>query len=333
MTFFKTNGAIGAALLTLNMMAGLTLSPNQALANSEAIDASAQSEAAVHYKNVEIDGLDIFYREAGPKDAPTLLLLHGFPTSSQQYRNLIPELSDEFHVIAPDYPGFGRSSMPPRDEFDYSFASYASLMESFTKELGLEDYAMYVMDYGAPVGYRLALSEPEKVTALIIQNGNAYEEGLLEFWDVFKTYWADNTQENREPLRGFLEIGATEWQYTHGIPEANISLVSPDAWTLDQVYLDRPGNQEIQLDLFYDYRTNVDLYPDFQEFFRTFQPPTLIVWGKNDMIFPAEGATPYLRDLPNAELHLLDAGHFALETNGPEIAEKIREFLERSLIN
>jgi len=333
LTFFKTNGAIGAALLTLNMMAGLTLSPNQALANSEAIDASAQSEAAVHYKNVEIDGLDIFYREAGPKDAPTLLLLHGFPTSSQQYRNLIPELSDEFHVIAPDYPGFGRSSMPPRDEFDYSFASYASLMESFTKELGLEDYAMYVMDYGAPVGYRLALSEPEKVTALIIQNGNAYEEGLLEFWDVFKTYWADNTQENREPLRGFLEIGATEWQYTHGIPEANISLVSPDAWTLDQVYLDRPGNQEIQLDLFYDYRTNVDLYPDFQEFFRTFQPPTLIVWGKNDMIFPAEGATPYLRDLPNAELHLLDAGHFALETNGPEIAEKIREFLERSLIN
>ncbi|MCK0103377.1 alpha/beta fold hydrolase [Pseudohalocynthiibacter aestuariivivens] len=333
MTFFKTNGAIGAALLTLNMMAGLTLSPNQALANSEAIDASAQSEAAVHYKNVEIDGLDIFYREAGPKDAPTLLLLHGFPTSSQQYRNLIPELSDEFHVIAPDYPGFGRSSMPPRDEFDYSFASYASLMESFTKELGLEDYAMYVMDYGAPVGYRLALSEPEKVTALIIQNGNAYEEGLLEFWDVFKTYWADNTQENREPLRGFLEIGATEWQYTHGIPEANISLVSPDAWTLDQAYLDRPGNQEIQLDLFYDYRTNVDLYPDFQEFFRTFQPPTLIVWGKNDVIFPAEGATPYLRDLPNAELHLLNAGHFALETNGPEIAEKIREFLERSLIN
>ncbi|MBS9718368.1 alpha/beta hydrolase [Pseudohalocynthiibacter aestuariivivens] len=315
------------------MMAGLTLSPNQALANSEAIDASAQSEAAVHYKNVEIDGLDIFYREAGPKDAPTLLLLHGFPTSSQQYRNLIPELSDEFHVIAPDYPGFGRSSMPPRDEFDYSFASYASLMESFTKELGLEDYAMYVMDYGAPVGYRLALSEPEKVTALIIQNGNAYEEGLLEFWDVFKTYWADNTQENREPLRGFLEIGATEWQYTHGIPEANISLVSPDAWTLDQAYLDRPGNQEIQLDLFYDYRTNVDLYPDFQEFFRTFQPPTLIVWGKNDVIFPAEGATPYLRDLPNAELHLLNAGHFALETNGPEIAEKIREFLERSLIN
>jgi pimeloyl-ACP methyl ester carboxylesterase len=333
LTFFKTNGAIGAALLTLNMMAGLTLSPNQALANSEAIDASAQSEAAVHYKNVEIDGLDIFYREAGPKDAPTLLLLHGFPTSSQQYRNLIPELSDEFHVIAPDYPGFGRSSMPPRDEFDYSFASYASLMESFTKELGLEDYAMYVMDYGAPVGYRLALSEPEKVTALIIQNGNAYEEGLLEFWDVFKTYWADNTQENREPLRGFLEIGATEWQYTHGIPEANISLVSPDAWTLDQAYLDRPGNQEIQLDLFYDYRTNVDLYPDFQEFFRTFQPPTLIVWGKNDVIFPAEGATPYLRDLPNAELHLLNAGHFALETNGPEIAEKIREFLERSLIN
>ena len=333
MTFFKSNGAIGAALLTLNMMAGLTLSPNQALANSETIGASAQLEAAVHYRNVEIDGLDIFYREAGPKDAPTLLLLHGFPTSSQQYRNLIPELSDEYHVIAPDYPGFGRSSMPAHDEFDYSFASYANLMESFTKELGLENYAMYVMDYGAPVGYRLALSEPEKVTALIIQNGNAYEEGLLEFWDVFKTYWADNTQENREPLRGFLEIGATEWQYTHGIPDVNINLVSPDAWTLDQVYLDRPGNQEIQLDLFYDYRTNVDLYPEFQEFFRTFQPPTLIVWGKNDVIFPAEGATPYLRDLPNAELHLLDAGHFALETNGPEIADKIREFLVRSLIN
>lgn len=327
MTTFKFKQAFGAAFLALGLITSPIVTSNQAHATS------IQTDAAIHYKTAEIDGLEIFYREAGPKDAPTLLLLHGFPTSSQQYRNLIPALADKYHVIAPDYPGFGRSAMPSREDFDYSFASYASLMESFTQDLKLDSYSLYVMDYGAPVGYRLALKAPEKVTGLIIQNGNAYDEGLLEFWDVFKTYWSDNTAENREKLRGFLEVGATEWQYTHGIPAKNADLVSPDAWMLDQAYLDRPGNQEIQLDLFYDYRTNVDLYPAFQEYFRAYQPPTLIVWGENDVIFPGAGATPYLRDLPKAELHMLDAGHFALETNGPEIADKIHNFLDRSLSN
>ena len=327
MTKFSFKKTFGVALLAFGLVASPILTSTQAHA------LSAQAESAVHYKTAEIDGLEIFYREAGPKDAPVLLLLHGFPTSSQQYRNLIPALSDKYHVIAPDYPGFGRSAMPAREDFDYTFASYANLMESFTTTLKLDKYALYVMDYGAPVGYRLALKAPEKVTSLIIQNGNAYDEGLLEFWDVFKTYWSDNTAENREKLRGFLKIGATEWQYTHGIPAKNAGLVSPDAWMLDQAYLDRPGNQEIQLDLFYDYRTNVDLYPDFQEYFRTYQPPTLIVWGANDVIFPGAGAAPYLRDLPNAEIHMLDAGHFALETNGPEIANEIRIFLDNSLSN
>ncbi|MBV1868421.1 MAG: alpha/beta hydrolase [Marinosulfonomonas sp.] len=294
---------------------------------------SAIGQDAVRYNTVNIDGQEIFYREAGNENAPTLLLLHGFPTSSQQYRNLIPELASDYHVIAPDYPGFGRSAMPAPSEFEYSFANYASLMDGFTDTLELSSYSLYVMDYGAPVGYRLALKEPQAIEALIIQNGNAYEEGLLEFWDVFRTYWTDETDENREPLRGFLNVGATEWQYTHGVPDTHLSRVSPDAWMLDQAYLDRPGNQEIQLDLFYDYRTNVDLYPDFQEFFRAYQPPTLIVWGENDHIFPAEGATPYLRDLPNSELHLIDAGHFILEPHGAEVAATIRTFLSKNLTN
>ncbi len=327
MTPFKFKQAFGAAFLAFGLISSPIVTSTQAHATS------IQTDATIHYKTAEIDGLEIFYREAGPKDAPTLLLLHGFPTSSQQYRNLIPALADKYHIIAPDYPGFGRSAMPSREDFEYSFASYASLMESFTQKLKLDSYSLYVMDYGAPVGYRLALKAPEKINALIIQNGNAYDEGLLEFWDVFKTYWSDNTTENREKLRGFLEVGATEWQYTHGVPTENANLVSPDAWMLDQAYLDRPGNQEIQLDLFYDYRTNVDLYPEFQEYFRTYQPPTLIVWGENDVIFPGAGAAPYQRDLPKAELHMLDAGHFALETNGPEIADKIHNFLGRSLSN
>ncbi len=314
-----------AALLAFGLITTPVITSTQAQATS------LQTEISVHYKTTEIDGLEIFYREAGAKDAPTLLLLHGFPTSSQQYRNLIPALADKYHVIAPDYPGFGRSAMPSRDDFNYTFASYANLLEKFTHKLKLDSYALYVMDYGAPIGYRLALKAPKKVVGLIIQNGNAYDEGLLEFWDVFKEFWSDNTPQNRERLRDFLKIGATEWQYTHGVPAQNTELVSPDAWMLDQVYLDRPGNQEIQLDLFYDYRTNVDLYPEFQKYLRTYQPPTLIVWGENDIIFPGAGATSYLRDLPKAELHMLDAGHFALETNGAEIAEKIHNFLAHSL--
>jgi pimeloyl-ACP methyl ester carboxylesterase len=241
MTKLSFKKAYGAALLAFGLITAPILTSTQAHA------ISIQAESAVHYNTVDIDGLEIFYREAGPKDAPVLLLLHGFPTSSQQYRNLIPALADKYHVIAPDYPGFGRSAMPTREDFDYTFASYANLMESFTKTLKLDKYSLYVMDYGAPVGYRLALKAPEKVTSLIIQNGNAYDEGLLEFWDVFKTYWSDNTSENREKLRGFLKVGATEWQYTHGIPAENAARVSPDAWMLDQAYLDRPGNQESSL--------------------------------------------------------------------------------------
>lgn len=295
--------------------------------------AEGAAPVTVHYDTVTIDGQEIFFREAGDKDAPVVLLLHGFPTSSQQYRNLIPELAEDYRVIAPDYPGFGQSAMPDRAEFDYSFATYATLMDGFTDTLGLSSYSLYVMDYGAPVGYRLALKEPEAVEALIIQNGNAYDEGLRDFWDAFRPYWADGAEAHREALRGFLKVEATEWQYTHGVPDTHIDRVSPDAWMLDQVYLDRPGNQEIQLDLFYDYRTNVDLYPEFQAYFRDHQPPTLIVWGENDHIFPAEGATPYLRDLPEAEVHMLDAGHFVLESHGPEVAGMIRSFLSKSRIN
>ena len=287
------------------------------------------ADTRVRYKTIDIDGVEIFYREAGAPEAPAILLLHGFPTSSQMFRGLIPLLAKHYRLIAPDFPGFGRSAMPDRGSFEYSFANYARLMAGLTDALGMQRYALYIMDYGAPVGLRLAIARPERVTALVVQNGNAYTEGLREFWDPIRAYWQSNAAGDREALRNFLKIDATEWQYTHGVPDP--SLISPDAWQLDQVYLDRPGNQEIQLDLFYDYRTNVDLYPDFQAFFREHQPPTLIVWGKNDYIFPAEGATPYVCDLPNAELHLIDAGHFILESNGPEVGALIDDFLGRTI--
>jgi pimeloyl-ACP methyl ester carboxylesterase len=292
---------------------------------------SVQRRAAVEvrYRTVSIDGIDIFYREAGPKDAPALLLLHGFPTSSHMFRNLIPALADRYRVVAPDYPGFGQSAAPERGKFAYTFASYADLVEKLTGHLGLQRYALYVMDYGAPVGFRLALAHPERVTALIVQNGNAYEEGLAEFWEPLRKYWRDPSPANREALRQFTKLDATKWQYTHGVPDT--SLLSPDTWTHDQALLDRPGNADIQLDLFYDYRTNPPLYPQWQEYFRRQRPPTLVVWGKNDVIFVAAGAAPYLRDNPKAEVHLLDAGHFALETHGPEIAQLIRSFLVRNL--
>lgn len=290
-------------------------------------DAMSASNAAVHHRTITIDGLDIFYREAGPANAPVILLLHGFPTSSAMFRNLIPSLATRYHVIAPDYPGFGYSSMPSRDKFDYTFAHYAELMAKLTSSLKVDRYALYVMDYGAPVGYRLALKHPERVTAFIVQNGNAYDEGLRDFWKPFRVYWQERTDANAVALRKFLTLEATKWQYTHGVPDT--TLVSPDTWLLDQIGLDRPGNNDVQLDLFYDYRTNVPLYPDFQAYFRKNQPPMLIVWGKNDFIFPAEGASPYLRDLPKAELHLLDAGHFALETNGAQIAGLMLQFMDR----
>jgi pimeloyl-ACP methyl ester carboxylesterase len=277
------------------------------------------------YRTIEIDGLDIFYREAGVPTNPTILLLHGFPTSSHMFRNLIPALADRFHLVAPDYPGFGNSSMPTVDQFDYTFEHLADVMEKFTKAVGLSKYSLYVMDYGAPIGFRLAAKHPERVEALIVQNGNAYEEGLREFWEPLKAYWRDRSAENAEKLRQFFTLDATKWQYTHGV--RNPQAISPDNWNIDQPFLDRPGNSDIQLALFYSYGSNLPLYPQWQEYFRTHQPPTLVVWGKNDPIFPAEGAYPYKRDLKKIEFHLLDTGHFALEEEGNAIAEHIRHFL------
>jgi len=276
----------------------------------------------VVYRTVEVDGLDIFYREAGDPANPTLLLLHGFPTSSHMFRDLIPELADEFHLVAPDYPGFGFSSMPSVDEFDYTFDNLAKVMEQFVDAVGLTTYTLYLMDYGAPIGFRLATWNPDRVDGLIVQNGNAYEEGLREFWNPIRAYWADRSDANAEPLRGFLTLETTQWQYTHGVREPEV--ISPDNWGHVQPLLDRPGNQEIQLALFYSYGSNPPLYPEWQEYLRTNQPPTLLVWGKNDYIFPEEGAHPYKRDLEKLEFHLLDTGHFALEEDGDFIAERIR---------
>jgi pimeloyl-ACP methyl ester carboxylesterase len=277
------------------------------------------------HKTITVDGLDIFYREAGRQTAPTILLLHGFPTSSHMFRNLIPALADTFHLVAPDYPGFGHSAMPPVDAFEYTFDNLAKIIDSFSQKLGLSKYTLYVMDYGAPVGYRLAAKHPERVQALIVQNGNAYEEGLRDFWKPFRAYWTDRSETNAEALRKFLTLEATRWQYTHGVrnPEA----ISPDNLIVDQSFQDRPGNKAIQLQLFYDYRSNPPLYPTWHAYFRTHQPPTLIVWGKNDQIFPADGAHPYRRDLKTIEFHLLDTGHFALEEDGDLIAGRIRQFM------
>jgi pimeloyl-ACP methyl ester carboxylesterase len=287
------------------------------------------STAKVTHRTVKVGDLDIFYREAGPKGAPAVLLLHGFPTSSQMFRNLIPALADVYRVIAPDYPGYGHSSMPPHDRFAYTFDNLAKVIDEFTEKIGLTRYALYMQDYGAPVGYRLATAHPERVTAVVVQNGNAYDEGLdNEFWEPIKAYWKEPaSKEKRDALRNLLTYDATRWQYTDGVP--NPELVSPDGAAHDQFLLDRPGNDEIQLDLFLSYGSNPPLYPKWQQYFRTHQPPVLIAWGKNDKIFPPAGAEPYRRDLKTLEYHLLDAGHFALETNGQEIAGMMREFLGR----
>ncbi len=290
-------------------------------------DASPTTQ--VLYRTVKVNGLDIFFREAGPKDAPAILLLHGFPTSSHMYRNLIPALADRYHVVAPDYPGFGNSSAPPVGAFEYTFENLAKAIDAFAEKTGLDRYTLYVQDYGAPVGYRLAVRHPERVTALIVQNGNAYDEGLdNDFWKPVKAYWKDRTEANAAPLRKFLTLEATRWQYTHGVrnPEA----ISPDNWNVDQPLLDRPGNAEVQLALLHSYGSNPPLYPEWQAYFRKHQPPTLIVWGKNDAIFPA--LRPYhlrARDLSDVEFHLLDTGHFALEEDGPMIARLIRDFLSK----
>jgi pimeloyl-ACP methyl ester carboxylesterase len=276
--------------------------------------------------NINIDEQTIFYREAGIKEkTPTILLLHGFPSSSHMFRNLIPALASKFHLVAPDYPGFGNSSMPTVDEFQYTFDHLADIMDKFVEQIGLEKFSMYVMDYGAPIGYRLAVKHPERIESLIVQNGNAYDEGLREFWEPLKAYWHEPNEKNKEALRKFLTIESTRWQYTHGVKNENA--ISPDNWILDQSLLDRPGNKEIQLQLFYDYRSNPPLYLQWQEYFRKHQPPTLIVWGRNDYIFPKEGATPYQRDLNNIEVHLLDTGHFALEEESELIADLISRFL------
>ena len=289
----------------------------------------AVESARTHYRTVTIDGAQIFFREAGPAGAPTVVLLHGFPASSHMFRDLVPALADRYHVIAPDYPGFGQSEAPARGAFAYTFAHFAAIVDSLLDELHCDRYALYVQDYGAPVGYRLALRHPDRVTALVIQNGNAYEEGLGEFWKPIKAYWADGSDAHRQALRAGLTPAATRSQYVDGVRDR--SRVSPDTWTMDQALLDRPGVDEIMLDLFKDYGQNVALYPQFQSFFRARRPPTLIVWGQNDVIFPPEGARPYLRDLPDAELHLLDTGHFALEDRGEEIASLMRDFLGRRL--
>jgi pimeloyl-ACP methyl ester carboxylesterase len=289
--------------------------------------AIAQQAPQVLHKTVKVGDLDVFYREAGPKDAPAILLLHGFPTSSQMFRNLIPALADKYRVIAPDYPGYGQSSMPARDKFAYTFDNLAKVMDEFTQQVGLTKYALYVQDYGAPIGYRLAAKHPERITAIVVQNGNAYDEGLdNDFWKPIKAYWNEPTsQAKRDGLRSLLTYEATQWQYTTGVK--NPELVSPDGAAHDQFLLDRKGNDEIQLDLFLSYGSNPPLYPEWQEYFRTHQPPMLIVWGKNDQIFPAAGAEPYKRDLKTLDFHLLDAGHFALESNGDEIAQLMRQFL------
>ena len=281
------------------------------------------------YRTIEIDGLDIFYREAGSVDAPVILLLHGFPTSSHMFRNLMPALAHRYRLIAPDYPGFGYSSMPSLDSFEYSFDRLAEVIDEFVEALSLKQYSLYLMDYGAPVGFRLATAHPERVQALLIQNGNAYEEGLKEFWNPIKAYWQDKTIENANKLKEFLTIDGTKWQYTHGV--SNPETISPDNWHLDQLLLDRPGNQDIQVELFYSYGSNPPLYPQWQEYMRKHQPPTLITWGKNDEIFPAEGAYPYKKDLTNLEFHLLDTGHFALEEEGKAIANYIERFLDNHL--
>jgi pimeloyl-ACP methyl ester carboxylesterase len=283
----------------------------------------------IRYRTAAVDGLKLFYREAGQPEHPTLLLLHGFPSSSHQFRNLIPLLADRFHIVAPDLPGFGFSDAPDRTAFKYTFDHLAEVIEGFTDTIGLERYAIYVFDYGAPVGFRLALARPERVAAIVSQNGNAYEEGLSTGWDPIQKYWREPNAANRAALRALLTPESTKWQYVHGAPDE--TLIAPESYTLDSALLARPGNDEIQLDLFLDYASNVALYPTFHEYFRAKQPPLLAVWGKHDPFFLPPGAEAFRRDNPNAEVHFYDTGHFALETHVREIATAIGDFLARSL--
>lgn len=320
--------ALPAAFIALVALIGCRTVETPAVAYVTDARDSVQT-SPVHYGTEAIEGVELFYREAGTPGSPQLVLLHGFPTSSHMFRDLIPKLSNEFHIIAPDYPGYGLSSMPSVDEFEYSFKHIAALVDTLLEKKGFDRYTLYLMDYGAPIGFRIAEAHPERVAGLVIQNGNAYDEGLLDFWDPIKKFWKSGLEEDRDALRGLLTLDATKWQYQHGtqLPDS----ISPDNWLVVQPLLDRAGNAEIQLEMFYDYRTNVNLYPRWQRYLRDNQPPTLITWGKSDPIFPAEGAAPYLRDLPQAEIHMLDTGHFALEEKGAEIAELMSSFASKNI--
>ena len=279
----------------------------------------------IRYRKVPVNGINVFYREAGAANSMKLLLLHGFPSAGHMFRDLIPQLADRFHIVAPDLPGFGQSDMPSRTDFKYTFENLSHVIEDFTDRVRFDRYAVYVFDYGAPVGFRLAVKNPEKISAIISQNGNAYEEGLSEGWNPIRAYWADPSAANREALRAFLDPQTTIWQYTEGVSDT--SLVGPDGFSLDNFYLARAGAHEVQLDLFGDYKSNVDAYPAFQRYFREYKPPLLAVWGKNDPFFLPAGAESFQRDIPGATVRLLDTGHFALETHAPEIAVEIRKFL------
>jgi pimeloyl-ACP methyl ester carboxylesterase len=283
--------------------------------------------STVQYRAADAGGFKVFYREAGSPGAPKLLLLHGFPSAGHMFRDLIPLLADRFHLVAPDLPGFGQSDMPARSSFQYSFDNVADVIDRFTQKIGFDRFAIYVFDYGAPTGFRLAVKHPEKITAIISQNGNAYEEGLSEGWSPIRAYWQNASEANRKALRDFLKPESTYWQYTHGVSDT--SKVSPDGYSLDNFYLARPGADEVQLDLFGDYKSNVALYPTFQKYFRTHKPPLLAVWGKNDPFFLPPGAEAFKRDIPGATVRFLDTGHFALETHAREIADEIRKFLVR----
>jgi pimeloyl-ACP methyl ester carboxylesterase len=283
------------------------------------------------YNYIEVAGVNIFYREAGPKDAPTLILLHGYPSSSFMFRNLINDLSDNYHLIAPDYPGFGKSQQPAVADFDYTFDNYALIIEELLSKLNVDKYSLYLMDYGAPLGYRIAAKYPEKIDTLIIQNGCAYEEGLDTFWEPIKAYWHDRSNKEAEDiLRSFFHPDGLKWQYTHGVPDTTV--ISPDNWEMDLRHLKRPGNAQIQLDLIYDYRTNPPKYPEWQQYFQDHNPEMLIVYGKNDYIFPASVAEAYKKDVKNLECHLFDTGHFALESHGVQIAAMIINYLDRKVI-